>query len=246
MTNNVNSFVVVGIRRTAASLHRTLDSAYGTVIRVRARRNLHFGNCPVLSRIGERPESRINGHAQILAGVGVLQRACSFGNKLQEKALLALAHFTHDPTVLHFSGLCGIRRILQSPGEPVVALVNANTVHVLADGYALLICFPDDAGAIGLPFDRMQSASRTDEPRRAAVVEVAFHRDPRSRSELLTFVDAEQVAASRSLAVHGDVGMKVVLAQAEPHAKITEGFCPFTALRHGSCGLPLGRGAHFN
>ena len=53
VTNNVNSFVVVGIRRTAASLHRTLDSAYGTVIRVRARRNLHFGNCPVLSRIGE-------------------------------------------------------------------------------------------------------------------------------------------------------------------------------------------------
>ena len=45
--------------------------------------------------------------------------------------------------------------------------------------------------------------------------------------------------------MHGDVGMKVVLAQAEPHAKITEGFCPFTALRHGSCGLPLGRGAHF-
>ena len=39
--------------------------------------------------------------------------------------------------------------------------------------------------------------------------------------------------------------MKVVLAQAEPHAKITEGFCPFTALRHGSCGLPLGRGPHF-
>ena len=139
-----------------------------------------------------------------------------------------------------------IRRILQSSGEPVVALVNANTVYVLADGYALLICFPDDAGAIGLPFDRMQSASRTDEPRRAAVVEVAFHRDPRSRSEFLAFVDAEQVAASRSLAVHGDVGMKVVLAQAEVHAKITEGFCPFTALRHGSCGLPLGRGAHFN
>ena len=104
-----------------------IEDAHGTVIRVRARRNLHFGNCPVLSRIGERPESRINGHAQILAGVGVLQRACSFGNKLQEKALLALAHFTHDPTVLHFSGLCGIRLILQSPGEPVVALVNANT-----------------------------------------------------------------------------------------------------------------------
>ena len=56
-------------------------------------------------------------------------------------------------TVLHLSGLCGIRRILQSSGEPVVALVNANTVHSLADGYALLICFPDDAGAIGLPFD---------------------------------------------------------------------------------------------
>ena len=155
------------------------------------------------------------------------------------------AHFTHDPTVLHFSGLCGIRLILQSPGEPVVALVNANTVHSLADGYALLICFPDDAGAIGLPFDRMQSASRADEPRRAAVVEVAFHRDPRSRSKFLRFVDTEQVATSRSLAVLGDVGMKVVLAQAEVHAKITEGFCPFTALRHGSCGLPLGRGPHF-
>ena len=62
----------------------------------------------------------------------------------------------------------------------------------------------------------------------------------------MTFVDAEQVAASRSLAVLGDVGMKVILVQAEPHAKITEGFCPFTAVRHGSCGLPLGRGAHFN
>ena len=191
VTNHLNRFVVVGIRRLAAALHRTLKLAHGTVIRVRARRNLHFGNCPVLSRIGERPESRINGHAQILAGVGVLQRACSFGNELKEIALLAFAHFTHDPTILHLSGLFGIRRILQSPGEPVVALVNANTVHVLADGYALLICFPDDAGAIGLPFDRMQSASRTDEPRRAAVVEVAFHRDPRSRSELLTFVDAE-------------------------------------------------------
>ena len=133
-TEDVNSFVVVGIRRTAASLHRTLDSAYGTAIRVRARRNLHFGNCSVLSRISERTESRINGHVQILAGVGVLQGACPFGNELKEKALLALAHFTHDPTILHLSGLCGIRRILQSSGEPVVALVNANTVHVLADG----------------------------------------------------------------------------------------------------------------
>ena len=86
-------------------------------------------------------------------------------------------------TVLHLSGLCGIRRILQSSGEPVVVLGNANTVHVLADGYALRICFPYDAGAIGLPFERMQSASRTDEPRGAAFVEVALHRDPRSRSE---------------------------------------------------------------
>ena len=75
VTNHLNRFVVVGIRCLAAALHRTLKLAHGTVIRVRARRNLHFGNCPVLSRIGERPESRINGHAQILAGVGVLQRS---------------------------------------------------------------------------------------------------------------------------------------------------------------------------
>ena len=98
----------------------------------------------------------------VFISMAITWRACSFGNELQEKALLALAHFTHDPTVLHLSGPCGIRRILQSSGEPVVALVNANTVYVLADGYALLICFPDDAGAIGLPFDRMQSASRAD------------------------------------------------------------------------------------
>ena len=86
-------------------------------------------------------------------------------------------------TVLHLSGLCGIRRILQSSGEPVVVLGNANTVHVLADGYALRICFPYDAGAIGLPFERMQSAFRTDEPRGAAFVEVALHRDPTASSK---------------------------------------------------------------
>ena len=51
VTNHLNRFVVVGIRRLAAALHRTLKLAHGTVIHVRARRNLHFGNCSVLSRI---------------------------------------------------------------------------------------------------------------------------------------------------------------------------------------------------
>ena len=60
----------------------------------------------------------------------------------------------------------------------------------------------------------------------------------------MTFVDAEQVAASRSLAVLGDVGMKVVLAQAEPHAKIAESLGSFSAFRHGPCGLPLSCGTH--
>ena len=40
VTNHLNRFVVVGIRRLAAALHRTLKLAHGTVIRVRARRNV--------------------------------------------------------------------------------------------------------------------------------------------------------------------------------------------------------------
>ena len=41
-----------------------------------------------------------------------------------------------------------------------------------------------------------------------------------------------------------DIGMEVVFAQAKANAQISESLCPFLALRHDSCGLPLGGCAH--
>ena len=245
VTNHLNRFVVVGIRRLAAALHRTLKLAHGTVIRVRARRDLHFGNCPVLSRIGERTESRINGHAQILACVGVLQRVCAFGNELKIKALLALANVAHDAAILHLAGLRGIRRILKSPGKPVVVLVDAHAVRVAGKLEDRLFGLPADSGFVGLAFYRMQTSLGADESRRAALVEVTLHRDPGPRSEFLTFVDAKKMASPRCLSMLSNIGMKVEFAQTKTNAQISESLCPFLALRHASCGLPLGRRTHF-
>jgi hypothetical protein len=42
VTNHLNRFVVVGVRRLTASLHRTLAPAQGTMIRVGVGRDLHF------------------------------------------------------------------------------------------------------------------------------------------------------------------------------------------------------------
>ena len=214
------------------------------MIHVGTRRNLHFGNLPVLSRVGEGAETWVDRHALILAGVGVLQRACTFGDELKVKALLALADVAHDAAILHLAGLRGIRRILKSPGEPVVVLVDADAVRMAGKLEDRLFGFPDDSGFVGLAFNRMQTSLGADESRRAALVDVAFHRDPGPRSDFLTFVDAKKMTSPGGLSMLSDIGMEVVFAQAKANAQISESLCPFLALRHDSCGLPLGCCAH--
>ena len=53
------------------------------------------------------------------------------------------------------------------------------------------------------------------------------------------------MSAPGRLAMHGDVGMEIVFAQAKAFAKIAEGFGSFLAFGHGSSVLPFRRLAHF-
>lgn len=174
----------------------------------------------------------------------MLQRACAFRDELKVKALLALTDVAHNAAILHLAGLRGIRRILKSPGEPVVVLVDANAVRMAGKLEDRLFGFPDDSGFVGLAFNRMQTSLGADESRRAALVDVAFHRDPGPRSDFLTFVDAKKMTSPGGLSLLSDIGMEVVFAQAKANAQISESLCPFLALRHDSCGLPLGCCAH--
>ena len=110
----------------------------------------------------------------------------SFLERLEGVVLHNDAARMAQKTVLHFSGLCG----MQSSGQPVIVLVDAYAVGLATEDKALLLRLPHDSLSIRFPLKRMQASSRTDELWRAAFVEVALHRDPRSRSVLLTFVDA--------------------------------------------------------
>ena len=245
VTNHVNRFIVVRVRRLTTSLHRTLDPAHSTVIRIGFGCDLHFANLPVLSRICELSEAGVNRHALILAGVGVLQRACAFRDELKVKALLTLVDVAHDAVILHLVELRGIRRILQSPGEPVVVLVDAHTVRVAGKLEDRLFGLPNNVLRVRPAFNRMQASLGADEPRRAALVDVAFHRDPSSSSNLLCDAGLDQMCASRRLSVQSYVGMDFIFAQAKTNARIAESLCPFLALWNGSCGFSLGRRTHF-
>ena len=138
----------------------------------------------------------------------LLQRLVRLNAEIAGKALLACLHFHFlRSTVLPFLGFhMGIFQILQSQSKlqdhPTYYANRLQAVTVTAD------CFPDDA-AIGL-LDRNASLRRERMNLRAAVVEVAFHRDPRSRS-MLFWHSLMPRCPRRGLAVLGDVGMKVVL-----------------------------------
>ena len=176
-------------------------------------------------------------------GVGARSRHLVF-EVVATAAVLALTDVAHNAAILHLAGLRGIRRILKSPGEPVVVLVDADAVRMAGKLEDRLFGFPDDSGFVGLAFNRMQTSLGADESWRAVLVDVAFHRDPGPRSDFLTFVDAKKMTSPGGLSMLSDIGMEVVFAQAKANAQISESLCPFLALRHDSCGLPLGCCAH--